>query len=397
MFFTLALDGVAILMTVPTAVLFVEIVAALTLAGKESSADPQDNVRAVAVVLIPAHNESTAILPTLRDVKAQLRSGDRVIVVADNCDDDTAVVAATEGAEVIVRNEPTKAGKGYALDFGLAYLRAASSLPAIVIMIDADCRISEDALKLLTSTCRSTGRPIQALNLMSAPDQSEVNHSVAEFAWRVKNWIRPLGLSAFNLPCHLMGTGMAFPWNVICSVKLASGSVVEDLLLGLDLTALGSPPLFCPAARVSSQFPQSAAAAVSQRQRWEGGHLYTIINAFPRFLYSALSHANLKLFALTLDLAVPPLSILALILGMEVLITGIAELFGHRSVALAISSSCLAVFVFGIFISWLKYGRDILPVNAIFSIPKYVLMKLPIYRRLLSGSASLRWTRTDRD
>ncbi len=394
MFFALTLDGIAILLIIPTAVLFAEIVAALTVLAQESSEDLQSDVREFAVVLIPAHNESTAILPTLKDVMAQLLPGDRVIVVADNCNDDTALVAAAEGAEVIVRNDPTKAGKGYALDFGLAHLRASS--PAIVIMIDADCRISENALNSLISACGRTGRPVQALNLMNAPAQSEINHSVAEFAWRVKNWIRPLGLRALNLPCHLMGTGMAFPWNVICSVKLASGSVVEDLLLGLDLTELGNPPLFCPAARISSQFPHSEAAAVNQRQRWEGGHLYTIINAFPRFLSSAITRGNLNLLALTLDLAVPPLSILAVMLGTEVLIAGIAELFGFQSIALFISSSCLAAFIFSIFISWIKCGRDILPVNAIFRVAQYVLMKVPIYRRLLSGSGSLRWTRTDR-
>jgi hypothetical protein len=40
---------------------------------------------------------------------------------------------------------------------------------------------------------------------------SSVNQQVAQFAWRVKNFVRPLGLRKLNLPCQLMGTGMAFP------------------------------------------------------------------------------------------------------------------------------------------------------------------------------------------
>ena len=49
-------------------------------------------------VLIPAHNESSSLLPTLASVRAQLMPGDRLLVVADNCDDDTAHVAETAGA-----------------------------------------------------------------------------------------------------------------------------------------------------------------------------------------------------------------------------------------------------------------------------------------------------------
>ena len=32
-----------------------------------------------------------------------------------------------------------------------------------------------------------------------------------------------------------MGTGMAFQWEIIRSVKLASGHIVEDLEFGLEL------------------------------------------------------------------------------------------------------------------------------------------------------------------
>ena len=99
---------------------------------------------------------------------------------------------------------------------------------------------------------------MQALNLQIAPrTNSPIDFRVAEFAFRVKNWVRPLGLRALNLPCQLMGTGMAFPWAVIRSANLASGLAVEDLKLGLDLARAGHPPLFCPSAAsiASSQRP----------------------------------------------------------------------------------------------------------------------------------------------
>ena len=92
-------------------------------------------------VLVPAHNELVGLRPTLADLKRQLRSDDRLLVVADNCDDDTATVATSLGAEVTVRTDPTKIGKGYALDWGLNHL--AKDAPDLVIIVDADCRVTK--------------------------------------------------------------------------------------------------------------------------------------------------------------------------------------------------------------------------------------------------------------
>ena len=66
---------------------------------------------------------------TLQDIKAQLGAGDRLIVVADNCTDDTAVVTAAWGAEVIVRNNSERIGKGFAM--GGAYPILARTRPIL--------------------------------------------------------------------------------------------------------------------------------------------------------------------------------------------------------------------------------------------------------------------------
>ncbi|UUZ49852.1 hypothetical protein LP420_06825 [Massilia sp. B-10] len=42
--------------------------------------------------------------------------GDRLLVVADNCSDDTANQARSLGADVLERTDLVRRGKGYALD-----------------------------------------------------------------------------------------------------------------------------------------------------------------------------------------------------------------------------------------------------------------------------------------
>src|ERR1035437_1139998 len=175
-FVSYILSTSAALLAIPVAVLFFEIVAALILPARETALNSNGKFRQRVAILVPAHNENADIQLTLEDIKPQLVIGDRLLVVADNCSDHTAAIAAAAGAEVIERTEPTKTGKGYALDFGLRHLSL--DPPAIVIIIDADCKISEDAVDRLITTCAATHRPVQALDLMTASDESTINYHV---------------------------------------------------------------------------------------------------------------------------------------------------------------------------------------------------------------------------
>ena len=128
------------LFAIPVIVFCIEILAAIALPQQEFLLVERRRI----AVLVPAHNESKGMLGTLDDIKAQLRSGDRLLVVADNCTDDTAAVAKVAGAEVTERHDLARIGKGYALDWGLQHLSV--DPPEIVIVIDADCRLATNTL-----------------------------------------------------------------------------------------------------------------------------------------------------------------------------------------------------------------------------------------------------------
>ena len=393
-FISFFLTALAILFAIPAVIFFIEIFAAIALPQRDYPVSTSNRSQQRVAVLVPAHDESAGLLPTLSDIKLQIRAGDRLLVVADNCTDDTIAVAAAAGAEVVERNEPERKGKGYALAWGLRHLGV--DPPEIVIVIDADCRLAEGMIDRLASACAATHRPVQALDLMIAPNGCPIDFKVAEFAWRVKNWVRPLGLTALGLPCQLMGTGMAFPWDVIGSVNLASGSTVEDLKLGLDLALARNPPLFCPFPGVSSDFPVTVEGARSQRQRWEQGQIATIAVVVPRFIFFAVMRGDLNLLALALDAAIPPLSLLAILVTIMLVVAGLATVLGVSSVALPVSVVSFVALVGGIFLSWLRYGRDILQPSSIFLMFTYVVGKLPFYIRILSRKFNSEWVRTDR-
>ena len=200
---------------------------------------------------------------------------------------------------------------------------------------------------------------------MVSPKNAGINSRVAEFAWRVKNWMRPLGLSHLGLPCQLMGTGMAFPWHVIRSADLAQGLIVEDLQLGLDLAKAGHAPIFCPFARVTSEFASSAAGVATQRARWEHGHIQTILKMVPALLWQSIKGKNTELLALTLDLVVPPLSLLVMLTGGMFLLGSLGALFGFSRLAVFISTGSILSLVIATIFAWLKCGREVLPARSI--------------------------------
>jgi cellulose synthase/poly-beta-1,6-N-acetylglucosamine synthase-like glycosyltransferase len=389
--FSIAILLMAVPVVVATVVLFVE-VAAATKAERKFEHIADNTERPSVAVLVPAHNESGGLLQTLDDIFAQLNPGDSLLVVADNCTDDTADMARAAGAEVVERHNLAKIGKGYALDFGLRYLQEDAS--EVVIVIDADCRLGEGAINALAMACGLSGRPVQALYLMTSPKTAMQLHRLAEFAWRIKNNLRPSGLAALGLPCQLAGSGMAFPRSLIGAADLATGHLAEDVDLGLQFARLGHAPLFCPAALVTSEFPSTEQAAAVQRARWEHGHLAIIVTTSLPTIWKGLRSGNWELVALGLDVAVPPLILLGLLIILTFGLSLLVALVGGVVAPLAFSVAALSLFGLGVAIAWVQTGRDLLTPTALISIIPYIGRKFGVYAR--SFSSDKKWVRTDR-
>lgn len=397
------LSSVTVVLLVPCTVLLVQVLAAM-LAPKHGDATPQGSDLIITptpdvCLLMPAHNEANGIAEVLRALLPQLGGHRRLLLVADNCTDATADIArqvagATGCVEVIERHDPHLRGKGYALDHGVRHLEA--NPPSVVLVIDADCAVKPGSIDTLASLCATTGRPVQALDLMQAPDGGSIKTRLAEFAWLVKNQVRALGSLQLGLPCQLMGTGMAFTWAHISQAKLNTGQIVEDMQLGIDLARGGTPPLFCPHALVTSVFPSAAEGLQTQRTRWEHGHLGVILTQVPRLFWQALTGANGALLAMALDLCVPPLALLTLlVLGSWGAGIALAVLGGSGLPAL-LAGAATAMLVVAVMLAWWRFGRRVISLRQLGHIPFYVLAKLPLYFYFLVKRQSA-WVRSKRD
>lgn len=280
------------------------------------------------------------------------------------------------------------------MGWGITHLRR--DPPDFVLFIDADCRLEDDLIGRLERACEGVQRPVQALFMMQSPENSPVNHSFAEFAWLLKNRVRPLGLRNLHCPVQLMGTGMMFPWSAISSVPLESSHLVEDLKLGLDLATVGQAPYFFPFAKVTSVFPTSAKGTESQRLRWVQGHLATIGKFVPRLLATGLMRRDVNVVVLALDLLVPPLSLLALLIVATMALTSSVALLGGPWLPSLIAGGNLVGFILSILLAWSKFGRQVFPAREVLSVGSFALKKLGLYRRMVTGGTASQWVRTDR-
>lgn len=354
----------------------------------------QAQERPTIAVLIPAHNEALEIEATIRGVLSQLTAQDSVVVIADNCQDETARIAAKTGATVIERNNNSQRGKGYALDYGCQFL--AKDPPQVVIMLDADCTIEPQMIELIGYQAQQSQKPIQALYLMKPPVQDSPEDLISAFAFLIKNLVRPKGLARLGKPCVLTGSGMAFPWPIIQKIQLANDNIAEDLQLGIDLTIAGYPPQFCGEAKVLSRLPQKPDAKKSQRTRWEHGYLQIMIKQIPRLLKISWREKRSDLLFLALEMSVPPLSLLVI---MWMLVTALTLLGG---LLLKVWLPAQVMIMLGLTLalsivsSWHKFGSHIIPLKALIYVPLYLFWKIPLYLKFLVAPQK-EWIRTERE
>lgn len=345
-------------------------------------------------ILMPAHNEEAIIADTLTKWLSENILPDKILVVADNCTDKTAIIARQFGVTVIERNDKDRRGKGYALDFGIQYLKSIDHTDCVIIL-DADCEINKDSLEALAIRCNEENRPIQALYMMRLGTNPTLKQRVAGFAWLVKNKIRPMALDYFSFPITLTGTGMAFPFQVFEKVNLGHSNIVEDMQLGIDLTIQGNAPGFSKDALVLSDFPSNQDAEVTQRTRWEHGHLQTILQQVPRLLKESLLKLDYKLLVFALDIAVPPLSFLVVISFLSTLFLLVMAFLFHYFLPLEMLLFSLLAFFIVMIMIWLKFGRQYLTATDFLLVPRYIASKIIIYVNFFNNRQG-EWIRTSR-
>jgi 1,2-diacylglycerol 3-beta-glucosyltransferase len=263
-------------------------------------------------VIVPAHNEAGGIAPTLENLSAldYPSTQYRVIVVADNCTDDTAAVARAHGVTVLERTDTTQRGKGFALSHAFAW-SAAEQWAEAVVVVDADSTLSPSSLQVIAGHLEAGAEAVQA-DYRVRNAAASWRTQLLELAFTLHHTVRSLGRTRRGESCGLRGNGMAFRHTTLARAPYAAYSLVEDIEYGIQLGMAGVAVCYAPDAEVRGEMPERGdAAARAQRARWELGRAALRAQWRGPLLRASLRGQPLTTDLLA-DLLVPPLATIAL-------------------------------------------------------------------------------------
>ena len=364
----------------------------LTLLSLGRKRAPRGDLTTRFVFVVPGHDEAANIATTVHSLQAVAYPADRraIVVVADNCDDDTAGAAQRAGARVIERRDGEKRGKGYALEFAFETLLAEGQVDAMVV-VDADSTVSTNMLAAFDAAISAGGRALQA--------RYGVRNLKA--SWRTKlmaialgmfHDLRSLGRERLAVSCGLRGNGMCFTTSLLRDHPHRAHGLVEDVEYGIELGLARIRVRYVHDAEVLGEMATTGTAAASQRQRWEGGRAAVRRQHLTRLLRCAMRSRVAT--DLALDILTPPLSRIVLLVAAGLAFESILWLCGTGPTPAAwlwgFSGVALAGYITrGVTLSGLGARGFVVLAAA----PAYVLWKL---LRVASGPATT-WVRTPRE
>jgi cellulose synthase/poly-beta-1,6-N-acetylglucosamine synthase-like glycosyltransferase len=347
-------------------------------------------------VVVPAHDEEAGIASTVKSAASvdYPEEARRIVVVADNCKDETAARAEEAGAIVLVRTDTSMRGKGYALAFAFEKILDEGWADAVVV-IDADTVVSPSLLHAFATRIRAGAHAVQA-------DYAVRNR---EASWRTRlmvialalfHVLRSLGRECLGLSAGLRGNGMAFTTKVLREVPHDAFSIVEDLEYGIRLGLAGHRVWYASEAHVYGEMVAGESDSRSQRRRWEQGRSAIFKQYAGKLLWMSIRKRSALLFDLAMDVIVPPLATLVLVTATGAIGTFVWWRVLHHAlhpfVAWAIANAFIALYVLR---GWMLSGVGARGLLDLCWAPVYVIWKLGLALRRPSHKKD-EWVRTAR-
>jgi cellulose synthase/poly-beta-1,6-N-acetylglucosamine synthase-like glycosyltransferase len=272
---------------------------------------PDRPPRSKFLIVIPAHNEEKCITPCVRSCLASNYAEDlfSVLVIADNCSDETKTRALEAGANVIERSDLTRKSKGHAIEYMFEVLAPSGTLESThaIVIVDADTTIDADLLRHFDADLRAGRDWVQCYYSVAQPERSWRTRLMA-YAFALFNGVFPLGQCALGSSATLRGNGMCFSTRGLNRRPWACYGLVEDMEYSWSLRIAGEHVAFQPRATVLGAFPSSGGtAAATQRLRWESGRGEVRRKYFPALLRSNQIGLWRKLLSLC-ELTMPSIS-----------------------------------------------------------------------------------------
>ena len=346
-------------------------------------------------IIVPAHNEATVIERTVASLRGIEWPSDkfRVVVVADNCTDDTANLARAAGAEVWERFNTELRGKGYALAHAFELSREQGFADAVVV-VDADTIVSTNLLEAFASRLEQGVRAVQV-------DYGGLN---PETSWRTR--LMTIAMTAFHVvrsrsrerlvaTCGIRGNGWCLTHELLRHVPYKAFSLAEDLEFGIALGLADCRIAYADEAHVYGEMVSREGPARKQRERWERGRFALIRSMTLPLLREGVRRPSWLCLDLAFDLMLLPLSYVTLTLAAFVGLAATAVFrFSFHVGWLWFAIVCASSLVLHVARGWQLSRVGWRGLADIAFVPWFLAWKLAL---MLRPPKTMGWVRTDRE
>jgi len=300
----------------------------------------------------------------------------QVFVIADNCTDETAVVAWTKGAYCLERFDPANPGKGKAIQWFLR--EGANVLQAFdaIVVFDADSQVDTAFLQEISKAFAGSAPAVQGFVLPMPAQRSPVS-SLAAYSELLAQKIEDRARSHLGWPVPLRGTGMAFRIKMLKEIAPSLRTKAEDVEMALLIAGNGRIA-FAPEAIVYDPKPSNVARVATQRARWLQSQWEIWRYYWRDIILRLLVKGDIGQKALLFSLLLKPK---ALVFSLKVLLFGLflaipfLPTWLRSAVVILLSGAVLvdiAYYIVGLaFVDDPRYYA-----KALFSAPLYILMWL---------------------
>lgn len=268
-------------------------------------------------IIVPAHDESEMIISAISSLVALDYPEFEVVVIDDGSTDDTYEQALTlagyhRRCKVTVLRK-ANGGKWSAMNLGFAH-----STGEYVLFVDADSRLSSDALRFMVPRLREPGvvgvagqvtirnrdnmlTRFQALEYLAGNGGMRTALSVLGLVTVVPG---PIGLYKRSAVEEIA----TVPWNKVGEPEdghvygpVSDATFAEDFELSLSALALGGKIVYESAANAYTRCPDTVMALLNQRYRWIRG-TWQVFHIYWRDMREVAKERNVPLTYLMLAL-----------------------------------------------------------------------------------------------
>ena len=228
-------------------------------------------------VLIAARNERSVIGELIDSINAQDYPAHliKTFVIADNCTDDTALIAQAHGAVVYTRRDNLHVGKGYALNFLLE--KIAQDYPAgcfdAFLVLDADNVIAPNYITEMNKTFSDGYGIITSYRNSKNYGDNWISAGYALWFLREAKYLNNARM-LLGSSCAVSGTGFLFSGEIL---ERCGGwnffLLTEDIEFSIDNVVRGEKIGYCGTAVLYDEQPTGFRQSWRQRIRWSRGYL----------------------------------------------------------------------------------------------------------------------------